>query len=51
MPRSLAERATNLVRWTVMPRGGHFGPAEQPEAAVKELTTFFHSLREAGSRA
>ena len=30
VPRSLAERATNLVRWTVMPRGGHFGPAEQP---------------------
>jgi pimeloyl-ACP methyl ester carboxylesterase len=46
VPRSLAERATNLVRWTVMPRGGHFGPAEQPEAAVEELTTFFHSLRD-----
>jgi pimeloyl-ACP methyl ester carboxylesterase len=45
VPRSLAERATNLVRWTVMPRGGHFGPAEQPQAAVEELATFFHSLR------
>ena len=45
VPAPLAERATNLVRWTVMPRGGHFGPSEQPEAAVEELTTFFHSLR------
>ena len=47
VPRSLAARATNLVRWTVMARGGHYGPAEQPEAAVKELTTSFHSLRNA----
>jgi pimeloyl-ACP methyl ester carboxylesterase len=45
-PRALAERATNLVRWTVMPRGGHFGPAEQPQAAVQELTSFFHALRD-----
>ena len=47
VPRSLAERATNLVRWTVMPRGGHYGPSEQPAAAVGELTTFFHALRDA----
>lgn len=47
VPRALAETATNLVRWTVMPRGGHYGPSEQPEAAVEELTTFFHSLRDA----
>ena len=47
VPRWVAEKATNLVRWTVMPRGGHYGPSEQPAAAVKELTTFFHSLRDA----
>jgi pimeloyl-ACP methyl ester carboxylesterase len=46
-PRALAEKATNLVRWTVMPHGGHFGPAEQPKEAVAELTTFFHALRDA----
>ena len=46
VPRVLAEKATNLVRWTVMPRGGHYGPSEQPEAAVGELTTFFHALRD-----
>jgi pimeloyl-ACP methyl ester carboxylesterase len=47
VPRALAERATNLVRWTVMPRGGHYGPSEQPAAAVEELTSFFHALRDA----
>ena len=49
-PRALAERATNLQRWTVMPRGGHFGPSEQPAAAVAELATFFHSLRDTAGR-
>jgi pimeloyl-ACP methyl ester carboxylesterase len=46
-PRALAARDTNLVRWSVMPRGGHFGPAEQPAAAAAEMTTFFHTLRDA----
>ena len=46
-PRAFAENATNLKRWTVMQRGGHFGPSEQPAAAVAELTTFFHALRDA----
>jgi pimeloyl-ACP methyl ester carboxylesterase len=46
VPRALAARATNLVRWSVMPRGGHFGPSEQPKAAVAELTAFFHGLRD-----
>ncbi len=45
VPRSLAEKATDLRRWSVMPRGGHFGPSEQPQAAIAELTEFFHALR------
>jgi pimeloyl-ACP methyl ester carboxylesterase len=44
VPRSLAEQHTNLVRWSVMPRGGHFAPAEQPELVVEELKAFFHEL-------
>jgi pimeloyl-ACP methyl ester carboxylesterase len=44
VPRSLAEQNMNLVRWSVMPRGGHFAPAEQPELVVEELTAFFHEL-------
>lgn len=47
VPRSLAAAATNLARWTVMPRGGHFGPAEQPAAAVEDMASFFHPLRDA----
>ncbi len=45
-PRSLAEKAyTDIRRWTVMPRGGHFAALEQPEALAKEVTAFFRELR------
>ena len=29
-PKSVAEQHTNLQRWSLMSKGGHFGPAEQP---------------------
>ena len=36
-PRSLAERTyTDIRRWTVMSRGGHFAAMEQPEALAAE---------------
>ena len=45
-PRSLAERTyTDIRRWTVMPRGGHFAAMEQPEALAREIRDFFRSLR------
>ena len=45
-PRSLAERVyTDIRRWTVMPRGGHFAAMEQPEALAAELRAFFRPLR------
>jgi len=28
-----------------MPRGGHFGPAEQPALMVEDLQAFFQELR------
>jgi pimeloyl-ACP methyl ester carboxylesterase len=46
-PRSVVERSTNLVRYTVMPLGGHYAASEQPAAAVAELTAFFRSLQSA----
>lgn len=49
VPRSLAAAGTNLQRWSTMPRGGHFGFAEQPLALVEELRTFFRPLRGAGA--
>jgi len=45
-PRSLAERAyTDIRRWTVMPRGGHFAAMEQPEALAHDIRDFFRPLR------
>ena len=45
-PRSLAARAyTDIRRWTVMARGGHFAAMEQPAALAAEVQAFFRSLR------
>lgn len=45
-PRSLAARTyTDIRRWTVMPRGGHFAAMEQPEALTREVQAFFRQLR------
>ena len=44
LPRAWASRFTNLQRWTVMPRGGHFAPAEQPQLVVNDLQEFFRGL-------
>ena len=45
-PRSVAERMyTDIRRWTVMPKGGHFAALEQPEALVEEIRAFFRPLR------
>jgi pimeloyl-ACP methyl ester carboxylesterase len=45
-PRSLAERTyTDIRRWSVMPRGGHFAALEQPEALANEVREFFRPLR------
>jgi pimeloyl-ACP methyl ester carboxylesterase len=46
LPRKVAAEATNLQRWTVMPRGGHYPPAEQPDLVVTELREFFRPLRQ-----
>jgi microsomal epoxide hydrolase len=45
-PRSAAERVfTDLRRWTVMPKGGHFAALEQPEALAGEVVAFFREFR------
>ena len=45
-PRSLAERVfTDIRRWSVMPRGGHFAAMEQPEALAQEIRELFRPLR------
>ena len=45
-PRSLAERMfTDIRRWTVMPKGGHFAAMEQPEALAEDVRAFFRPMR------
>jgi len=45
-PRSLAERIyTDIRRWTVMKKGGHFAALEQPRALAEEIRAFFRPLR------
>jgi epoxide hydrolase len=35
----------NIVRWTEMPRGGHFAAMEEPGLLVDDVRAFFRSLR------
>jgi len=44
-PRSLAERAFNIQRWTASPAGGHFAALEEPERLVEDVRAFFRALR------
>jgi pimeloyl-ACP methyl ester carboxylesterase len=43
-PRRLAERRLNVVHWTEMPRGGHFGAWELPEEFAIDLKRFVATL-------
>ena len=43
-PRSFAERTLNVVRWTEMPRGGHFAPLEEPALYANDILAFVHAL-------
>jgi pimeloyl-ACP methyl ester carboxylesterase len=43
-PREWAERLFHIVRWTPMPRGGHFAPAEEPELLARDIAEFFSGL-------
>jgi len=50
-PRSLAARTfTDIRRWSVMPRGGHFAAMEQPDALAREVREFFRPLRSGPAR-
>jgi pimeloyl-ACP methyl ester carboxylesterase len=44
-PRALAERGYNILRWTLMPRGGHFAAMEQPGLLAQDIREFFRPLR------
>jgi pimeloyl-ACP methyl ester carboxylesterase len=40
-PREWAERLYAVRRWTPMPRGGHFAPAEEPGLVARDIAAFF----------
>jgi microsomal epoxide hydrolase len=44
-PRVALEKVYNLVRYTKMPRGGHFAALEQPQLLVEDIRAFFRPLR------
>lgn len=46
-PRSIIARHADLRRWTELPRGGHFGQAEEPELLADDIRAFFRPLRAA----
>ncbi len=43
-PREWVERLYNVRQWTLMPRGGHFAAAEEPELLARDIATFFAAL-------
>lgn len=44
-PRLWAEQMYNIVRWTKLPKGGHFAAFEQPELFVNDLREFCRDFR------
>lgn len=44
-PREWMQRCYHVQRWTVMPRGGHFAPVEEPRLVAQDIASFFASLR------
>ena len=44
-PRRWLEARYNLVRFTMMPSGGHFAASEEPALYVDDLRAFFRELR------
>ena len=40
-PREWAQRLCEVVRWTPMPRGGHFAAAEVPDLLARDIAAFF----------
>ncbi len=45
-PRSVAEKIyTDIRRWTIMSKGGHFAALEAPQALAHDIAAFFRPLR------
>jgi microsomal epoxide hydrolase len=49
VPKAMAAELTNLKRWTILARGGHFSPSEVPDLVVAEYRAFFSMLETGNS--
>jgi pimeloyl-ACP methyl ester carboxylesterase len=38
--RAYVERGYNVIRWSEMPRGGHFAALEEPELLAEDIRAF-----------
>jgi pimeloyl-ACP methyl ester carboxylesterase len=45
VPRKWLEERSDLQRYTLFPRGGHFAPSEAPEQVIPEYREFFRRFR------
>jgi len=43
-PKTYVNRIFNVVRWTKMPKGGHFAALEEPELLIKDIKSFFKKI-------
>ncbi len=48
-PQPSVTRWFDVVRWTEMPRGGHFGPWEQPRLFADDVIAFFDAVERIGA--
>ena len=44
VPREVMERSYRLVRWSELPRGGHFAAMEQPDVFAADVAAFFEQF-------
>ena len=44
-PRAWVARQFNLVRWSELPKGGHFAALEVPQIFVEDVRAAFRPLR------
>lgn len=45
LPRAWVEASFSVMRWTMMPKGGHFVALEEPGLLVHDIQAFFRNLR------
>ncbi len=42
--KTFAGRSNNIVRWTEMPKGGHFAASDEPDLLANDIRAFFGDL-------